>query len=399
MVVYHDIPDGRLKKDYLVTLFRCVGLSRFHIRLLGLDNWKKPFCIPAYIANDIRKLALHRLRHGRKEQLNTVESCDRTILTSTVISPLFLLKKAYKDTVEARADSRHRDRQQWLAQITQAFEQDQFALYQQPVILVDPTANPTANGAHQAQAEQPDMDPDMGHDIGQTQTHQAELLLRLQNNSSECVLPSQFLPTAQRYGLMRTIDRWVIRHLFQTLEQETLPFSALQSIAPHHTNPLYSINLSADSIQDDSLAALIASSIRRVNLPPSLFCFEISAQTALKFPQQTSELTATLHRMGCQITLDSVTLGKARQNRAVGEMIEHLPLDFIKLYPSITGSQHKGAEVAWSQLKQSLQQRSVQAIAKGIESQANLDTVKAQGIRYAQGYQMGRPSPLRVHWQ
>ena len=198
---------------------------------------------------------------------------------------------------------------------------------------------------------------------------------------------------------MRTIDRWVIRHLFQTLEQETLPF--LHFNQSRHITPTRCIQSTYRQTAFKTIAWRRSLQAVFVGLTYRLacFCFEISAQTALKFPQQTSELTATLHRMGCQITLDSVTLGKARQNRAVGEMIEHLPLDFIKLYPSITGSQHKGAEVAWSQLKQSLQQRSVQAIAKGIESQANLDTVKAQGIRYAQGYQMGRPSPLRVHWQ
>ncbi|MGB3300280.1 MAG: hormogonium polysaccharide biosynthesis glycosyltransferase HpsE, partial [Phormidesmis sp.] len=202
MVVHHDIPDGRLRKNYLITLFRCVGLSRFHVRLLGIESWKHPFVIPAYVANDIRKLALHRVRHGRSHQLSTTESCHRALLKSTVASPTFLLKKVVADAVQTFVDSRHCDRKQWLAQITQAFEQERFALYQQPVITVRSLATESLNSS-----------------VTDPAFNQKELLLRLYSNQNEYILPSSFLPTAERYGLMRTIDRWVIRHLFDRVSQ------------------------------------------------------------------------------------------------------------------------------------------------------------------------------------
>ena len=59
MVITHQIPGKRLQQEYLIALFRCVGLSRFYIRWLGTNDWQRLFKMPAYIANDLRKLALH----------------------------------------------------------------------------------------------------------------------------------------------------------------------------------------------------------------------------------------------------------------------------------------------------------------------------------------------------
>ncbi len=365
MVIRHDIPNGRLRKDYLVTLFRCVGLSRFHIRLLGIESWKYPLAIPAYVANDIRKLALHRIRYGRQDQLNTVESCQRVLLSSTVASPVFLLQKACVDAVQALEDRQHRDREQWLSQIAQAFEQDRFALYQQPVVNV----------------ERPTLDwPTFG---------QKELLIRLVNEQNECILPHSFLPTAERYGLMRTIDRWVIRHLFSQVKQQSHRPDFLQAVAHLKNSPLYSINLSSDSVRDNTFLDFIADQLAKVELPAGLFCFEIAAEVAIALPHKTRDLIQGLHQIGCQVTLDDVVL-----NRKVMNAIEQLSLNYLKLSSTLARHHQLQDGGIWAQIQITLREQSVQAIAKGIESPATLAAIQSRGIRYAQGYQMGRPQPL-----
>lgn len=356
MVVHHDIPDGRLRKDYLVSLFRCVGLSCFHIRMLRTEKWEKPFAVPAHIANDIRKLALHRMRHGARQQLNLTESCQRELLTNAVKSPFFLLNKAYKDNVQAQQDKQHTDQQHRLQQLTQAFEQDHFALYQQPIVALTPTPS------------------SLDLAIGQN-----ELLLRLQNEHNDNVLPSHFLPTAQRYGLMRTLDRWVIRHLFTWVKQQAHPSPSL---------PLYAINLSQESIEDTTLADFIARKLAQVNLQPSLFCFEIPIKAALASPAATRQLTQALRTLGCQVTLDDVTI-----NQSTTELITQLPIDYVKLAPTMVKTIRLGSS-PWQKLHDIMKQDTPIVIAKGIESQPLLEAVQQQGIRYVQGYQTGRPSPL-----
>ena len=379
MVVQHDIPNSRLRKHYLTTLFRCVGLSRFHVRLLGMESWKHPLAIPAYVANDIRKLVLHKIRHGSKEQLSIPESCHRVLLKSTVASPAFLLKKAITDTVQKIKDSRHGDHKQRLTQITQAFEQQRFTLYQQPVVTMELLAKEALNSSFEAE---PAFAPTPG---------QREVLIRLHDDHNEYILPSSFLPTAERYGLMRTIDRWVIRHLLYQVTQASQRPEAEQTLALLNGSPLYSVNLSLESVKDNTLAAFIASQLAKNSLSPRLFCFEISAKTAIEFPNKTRERVAELHQLGCQITLDDVVPGEA-----ITDLIEQLPIDYVKLsFSSITPYLMKDLG-KWTQLQNSLQTHSVQAIAKGIESPASLEAARAQGIRYAQGYQMGRPQLLQT---
>ena len=365
MVVHHDIPDSRLRKDYLVTLFRCVGLSCFHIRMLGTEKWKKPFAVPAYIANDIRKLALHRMRYGRRsDRMDTVESCNRERLVTTVASPFFLLKKAVVDSVQARQDNRYPERQDRLAQLTQAFENNQFSLYKQPVVSVTPSIN--------------DKEVSLWRDRSSTLFNQSEMLLRLRDSNNDRVLPSSFFPTAERYGLMPTIDRWVIRHLFAWVGNS---FEQSQLRNPN-LSPKYSINLSKASVNDNGLVQFIAKQLKKNKLPGYLFCFEIDVQTALSSHKQTRQLITGLRQLRTQVTLDSVTL-----NRRNASLLEHLPFDYIKLtLPSTTD---------WSEVKEIIQRSSAQAIAKGIESQSTLTALQQQGIRYGQGYQLARPQPLK----
>ena len=376
MIVHHDIPDGRLRKDYLLTLFRCVGLSRFHIRLLGLKKWKRPAAIPAYIANDICKLALHRIRHGARQQLSTTEACKRTLLTSSATSPFFLLKKVYKDAVQNREDSKHSDRQQQLAQIAQAFEQDQFMLYQQPVI-------------------------DVGHNLTKSSLGQKELLIRLRTQRYQCVLPHDFLPTAKRYQLMRTLDRWVIRNLIEHVAQQMR--SGELNIPASQRTPLYSINLSEQSVGDIKLARFVANKLSQAKLPAHWFCFEIDSSAAISSPQAASTLASDLHQIGCQVTLDNIVV-----SREATEQLQHLPIDYIKLDSAFLTSAAPGQQrrtlsrksekqviKTWMHIQSMAAAGKVEAIAKGIESEAQLDTVQRQGIRYAQGYKMARPQPLQ----
>ena len=374
MVVHHDIPDGRLRKDYLVTLFRCVGLSRYHIRLLGLKSWQRPVAIPAYIANDIRKLAFHRLRHGAQQQLTTTEACDRELLKSTLTSPLFLLKKVYKDSRQASRDKKDTNRQQQLAQLTTAFEQNQFVLYQQPVISIGQGRIHATN------------QPSAG-------SIQNELLIRLQDHNQDNLLPSNFLPAAQRYGLMRALDRWVIRHVFDWLTRTAQSSNSILTAAEQpdlaQAVPLYSINLSEDSVLDPSLPGYIAKKFGKATFAPHLLCFEIDANTALKNPTQTTQLIESLNRLGCQVTIDNVTL--QREDTA---LISQLPINYIKLAAATVNTLKQEDNAAWAQIRTLMANNTISTVAKGIESTRILQRIQQQGIDYGQGYQLGRPTPL-----
>lgn len=95
MHVHHKIPQSRLSKESLVGVFRCVGLSRHHIRMLSIKSWQRPLVFVAYMVNDLRKLIVHILKHRGAIQTDLIAACERELLWCSLISPFYLWKLRY----------------------------------------------------------------------------------------------------------------------------------------------------------------------------------------------------------------------------------------------------------------------------------------------------------------
>ncbi|MEL7504177.1 MAG: hormogonium polysaccharide biosynthesis glycosyltransferase HpsE [Cyanobacteria bacterium J06554_6] len=357
MVVNHLIPNGRLQKDYLVSLFRCIGLSRYYIRLLGVKDWQRPLMVPAYIANDLRKLALHTIRSRyHRETLPT--ACERELLKSTLQSPIFLLQKACSDLQQTYRDMLQMPQQQdWLDRLTVAFELEQFHLYRQRIRALEPalleTKAPTDRSDHY------------------------ELLIRLADSAEHVcgeASPGQFLPVAERYGLTITIDRWVVRRYVRS-----------------HIAQLHSINLSAASVCDDSFSQFVAEQLYQSNLSPMLLCFEISEAVVSRYPQQSWQLIERLRALGCQIALDDVSFKLPLQN-----LYEGLSIRFLKLSPKLVryAAEQPDRFNKMQPLFQKAHDYDIEVVAKGVENSTLLSRLQQTSVDYVQGYELSKPAPV-----
>ena len=359
MVVTHQIPGQRLQREYLVTLLRCVGLSRFYIRWLGTKDWQRFFKVPAYIANDLRKLTLHYLKNGpRQANLNLVAACERSLLTSTIVSPVFLLRKLSQDLLQNQWDrSQLPDRQKWLRRLTDAFEYRQFELYQQEVVFL--------GSANISEHTNPGV-------------AQFEILVRLPQESSDQppVSPAQFFPTAERYGLMRTLDRRIIQQVCRTLQSQP-------------TNAVYALNLSAVSVGDASFSNFLEEQLKRYQVNPGNLCFEITEAALTSFQDNAQSLMTQLKQWGVRIAIDEITDGTG-----IMPYIEHLSVDYLKLSQKLLGAPDNLRTLMSSEQITLIRQRGIQLVAKGVETQAALERLQALGIEYIQGYQFSKPSPF-----
>ncbi|MEO1403424.1 MAG: hormogonium polysaccharide biosynthesis glycosyltransferase HpsE [Cyanobacteria bacterium J06635_1] len=353
MVVHHQIPNSRVQRDYLVALFRCVGLSRSYIRMLGISDWQRPLRIPPYVVNDFRRLVMHYVTKPKlQKDLPLLEACKREHLTSSLASPLFLLKKTVHDRVQGwQAARRWPDREQWLGTLTEAFENRQFQLFQQVVLAVG-EATP--------------------------QFEQRELLVRLVRDEGQLpIMPDQFFPIARHYGVLATLDRWIIRQFF-----------ALVSSADQTTvgQANYAINLSFDSVKDRRLLAFIASQLEDSGLLPEQVCFEIAAETAVALPEASRELIYGLHALRCGVTIDDFS-----PTQSSTRVVKQLPIDYLKLSREWLWRQHSSSFDSLNMLSSA---GLTGTIAKGVETPEMLQSVQRAGILYAQGYQLSKPQPL-----
>ncbi|NET55747.1 MAG: glycosyltransferase family 2 protein [Symploca sp. SIO2E6] len=105
MQIYHKIPPWRCEKDYLISLMRCIGLSRHHLRMLRLSSWQRPLFTLVHLLNDLRKLVQYLWKTHRASSSDVLVACERQLLLSILISPCFLWKKRYLDWVSQQKPS------------------------------------------------------------------------------------------------------------------------------------------------------------------------------------------------------------------------------------------------------------------------------------------------------
>ncbi|NEP61930.1 MAG: glycosyltransferase family 2 protein [Symploca sp. SIO2G7] len=90
MQIQHVIGRDRMSPSYLISLFRGVGLSRYHTRMIRFQRWQRPFVVIAYGLNDLRRWLLYYLAHYQ-EKPSIVVRCELTLLYYSLLSPFYAL--------------------------------------------------------------------------------------------------------------------------------------------------------------------------------------------------------------------------------------------------------------------------------------------------------------------
>ena len=249
----------------------------------------------------------------------------------------------------------HQRQLQWITRLRAAIERHHFELFYQPVMALQ--------------------QPEAGWHY--------EILLRYRDpQTGDWVAPGEFLGAAERYGLLGAIDRWVIRQLFDWMEQN-----------PQHLRQLaqVNLNLSGSSLQDAQIHELLKEQLARQHLPGAKLCIEVTEMVALGELGASAEWINKLREQGIKVALDDFGSGFASY-----AYLRHLPLDILKIDGTfISGLEHDPINQAMvSSMQQIAQQLGLKTVAEFVESQATLDCLRSLGIDYAQGYFIDRPQSL-----
>jgi diguanylate cyclase (GGDEF)-like protein/PAS domain S-box-containing protein len=243
----------------------------------------------------------------------------------------------------------------WVERLREALENDRFVLYEQPIL-----------------------------DLAADRVDRSELLIRLLGEDGQIVLPGAFLGAAERYGLIKAIDRWVIGRAIRLLAERH---------AAGHPRLGLDVNLSGESITDPTVMDFIAAEVRNAPIDPTCLIFEVTETAAIANVDRARSLARGLADLGCQFALDDFGSG-------FGSFyyLKHLPFDVVK----IDGDFIK--ELPASRTDQLTVQAIVQ-IAKGlgktttaefVSDDATVAMLREFGVDYAQGFHIGRPEPIRA---
>ena len=210
-----------------------------------------------------------------------------------------------------------------------------------------------------------------------------EYLIRLLDNEEQgIIMPAGFLNSAERFGLMPDIDKWVVSH-------------ALESYALRHKNkstaPCISINLSAKSVGHPEIFDVINESITKFKIAPEKIIFEITEDVAIAdFPNAIIFLNK-IRAMGCTTALDDFGAGYSSFS-----YLKEFPVDYVKIDGSfIVGIEDNKLNYALVKAMHdvcaTLNKKTVVEFVENKEAHAALKTI---GVDYVQGFYIAKPKLL-----
>ncbi|HYG60957.1 MAG TPA: EAL domain-containing protein [Thermoanaerobaculia bacterium] len=251
---------------------------------------------------------------------------------------------------------------QWIHRIHQAFAEHRFCLYHQSI---EPLG-PPADGA----LDEPPF---------------FEIFIRLREEGGRIVTPGSFIPAAERYHLIPSIDRWVVH--------EALSALAARAVRGQRgdTTTRFAINISGQSLGDESFLDHVLAEIEATGAAPGRVCFEITETAAVGNLAQAMRFIAALKALGCCFVLDD--FGSGLSSFAY---LKNLPVDFLKIdgafVRDMIGNSVQRALV--ESIHQIGRVMGIRTIAESVEDRETLDALRRIGVDYAQGYVLSIPSPL-----
>ncbi|NBA97256.1 EAL domain-containing protein [Pseudomonas sp. R5(2019)] len=213
-----------------------------------------------------------------------------------------------------------------------------------------------------------------------------EILLRLQDENGRLILPDSFIPAAERYGLVASLDRWVVQHVFKVI-REGLDNGVEGPLA------MCAINLSGVSIGDEDFLDYLKAQFRMFDIPPELICFEITETSAIANLGSAIRFINELKSLGCHFSLDDFCAGMSSF-----AYLKHLPVDFLKIDGSFVKDMlddpiNRAMVEVINHIGHVMGKRT---IAEFVETPLIEQALLEIGVDYAQGYLIERPQPFTI---
>ncbi|MGD1919780.1 MAG: EAL domain-containing protein [Pleurocapsa sp.] len=213
-------------------------------------------------------------------------------------------------------------------------------------------------------------------DDGKQRQHY-ELLLRLRDRSGNLIAPEEFIPVAERYGVITIVDRWVLK---ATLDSYTQYFADKQA--------LVSINLSGASINDERFTNFAIDLIKKSPVSGECLCFEITETAAISQISHAQKFIATMKNLGVKFALDDFGSGVSSFGYLKSLSVDYLKIDG-SLVKAITNEDYDRAIV--NSINEVAHLMGIKTIAEFVENEQILKRLTEISIDYAQGYVTGEP--------
>jgi diguanylate cyclase (GGDEF)-like protein len=212
-----------------------------------------------------------------------------------------------------------------------------------------------------------------------------EALIRWQHPERGLIPPLEFIPIAERTGLIGDIGRWVLSRACQQLKkwERDFGYAAPQSVW---------INVSPKQFAQCDLAAQVERLFESLSFEPRRIKFEITESIMLEDINLAMRTLGELRRLGVQVFMDDFGTGYSSLT-----YLGRLPLDGIKVDRSFVSQM--GTDVRQAQLVGTIitliRNLGLEPIAEGVETDHQAKLLREMGCAFAQGFVFCRPVPAK----
>jgi len=240
-------------------------------------------------------------------------------------------------------------RRPWLARLRSALAEDLFVLHFQPIVSLDD---------------------------GMLSHHEA--LLRLADEPHGLIAPGSFLPAAERYGLIREIDRMVLEKVAALLGSQ------------QGDGVCIAMNLSALSVTDPVMLSHLERCLERHAVDPSQLVIEVTETAAISDMESASDFCAGVLTLGCAVALDDFGAGFGSF-----QYLKHLPFSYLKIDGDFIRRLpvSRTDQLVVKALAGVVRGMGRRTIAEFVSDATTMSMLRSYGVDYAQGFEIGRPSP------
>ncbi len=338
-----------------------------------------------YVANSFREVLQHSNFHFGGRTLRVHGSIGVTLLNKNVQA----LEEVFEDSNIACQMAKRKGRNQtyvyvddgsqpraeglesgWSARLREALDRDGFRLFFQPILPLD-------------QIDCDDLPQEDGEVWRRTESRLTgrrlfEVLVRLAGPNGEMTPPHLFLPSAERFDLMKEIDLWVLTNATKKL--------AALSAAGEEID--LSINLSSRTLEDTTLLHMVRNLLDTLHLDPHSLIFEVTETSAITNLNAAQRFMESLRALGCRFALDDFGSGFSSFT-----YLKHLPVDYIKIDGQFVQDMVKDSVdcTMVTHMNQIAHTLGRKTIAEYVESAQVLKLLRECGVDWVQGNYVSRP--------
>ncbi len=210
----------------------------------------------------------------------------------------------------------------------------------------------------------------------------AEALVRFRHEKLGMIPPDEFIPIAEKTGLVVRIDNMMFEKLCRFIAE----YRPMQELGMD----MLELNFSAVDLMQNGMDIQIRTMLKKYGINAENIGIEITESIAAEGSESMNEAISTLKRLGFPLLLDDFGTGYANMAR-----ISHMPLDYVKIDKTMLNSYFESTQsaIVLEESIQMCQRLGFKTVIEGVENETQASVAEKLGIDCIQGFYYARPLP------